>query len=343
MEKELLSELDIKKIIVHDVPKHKKNDYSKRADYSERESLLTEELKLFFRDKIVESINNKGFKVTFDHSPISPIPGTIKLLLNTPTKDFILRSKKVAKHLYDIQTGINPGGIIVLISGEINNDYVVALLKLERDEGAQLKKNSRERRINIVQVKDLMLTQKTKLYKVGLFFLRDNFQCDFDGFVSDNQLALDSAYGVAKFFLTEYLGCQLYGDTKKMTKDFFNISKEFIQRIDDPIQRATYYNHLISYSKRPNKLIDYREFANYFEEEDRQSYVDFLEQNKFDFQTFQKDTELIKSHINKILIDFDNDISIMAKNGDLDRKVKLSYATDGLTRAEIIGKIKNIH
>ena len=42
------------------------------------------------------------------------------------------------------------------------------------------------------------------------------------------------------------------------------------------------------------------------------------------------------------MIDFDNDVSIISKNGDRGNKVKLTNVDNGYTKAEIIGKIKNI-
>ncbi len=76
---------------------------------------------------------------------------------------------------------------------------------LERDEGARLKKNHRSHFIDIESVRDLMLTKKTRLYKVGLFFDREEFNAEFDGYVCDNQLSTESTIGVAKFFLERFL------------------------------------------------------------------------------------------------------------------------------------------
>jgi hypothetical protein len=337
-----LSLLNIEKIIVHDVPHHKKDDFSRGVDYSEEESSLTPDLKRFFKDKIIEATNSRGFKVIIDHNEVSPLPKIIQSLIEKPNKAFVDNSQKIAKHLYDIQKGYNPGGIVVVIWGKISRHNIISILKLERDEGAQLKKIAAKHVINIIQVKNLMLTQKTKLYKVATFFSRDSFQCSFDGLICDNQLSMDSTYSVAQFFLKEYLGCALYGDNRKVTKDFFETTRIFITRIEDPITRATYYDHLLSYMNRPNQSVNSEEFINYLNPEHKQPYSKFLEENNFDFHSFQKDNELIKSQITKMMIDFENDVSIISRNGDLGGKVKLTAADDGQTKAEIISRIRNI-
>ena len=70
-----------------------------------------------------------------------------------------------------------------------------------------------------------MLTKKTKVYKVGLFFNRNDFNADFDGYVNDSQASSYGRISVARFFLSEFLGCMMYGDTRILTKQFFDVSK----------------------------------------------------------------------------------------------------------------------
>lgn len=344
MDKKDISSLVIDKIIVHDVPKHKKDDLSKTVDYSEKESNLTSDLKLFFKDKLVEVINKKGFKVFFDDNNPSPIPNIVSTLNSTPRKNLVEASKDIARHLLDIQSGNNPPGIVVVIEGTVNSINITAILKLERDEGARLNKNESKHIIDIESVKDLMLTKKTRLYKAGIFFLRNDFGVDYDGFVSDNQIEVDAPSIVAKFFLEKYLGCKIYGDIRTETKDFFEITREYILTLEDPIKKAKYYEHLISYANKPDKVINPKEFCvNYLEVNDRQSYEDHLKQHNISTDQFIKDTELIESHIKKMMIDFENDISILSRNGELGNKVKLSKADDGDVIAEIKSKIKNIN
>lgn len=344
MEKKDISLLIIGDIIVHDVPKHKRNDVSKSVDYSESTSKLTSELKNFFKDKLTETIFKRGFKVYYDPETISPIPKLVSKLNSSPREDLVIVSKAIAKHLLDIQSGNNPAGIVVIIEGTINSKNVTAILKLERDEGARLHKNSEKHIIDIEAVKDLMLTKKTKLYKASIFFKRTDFKSDFDGFVSDNQLDIESPSIVAKFFLEKYLGCKIFGDTRTDTKKFFEITKNFILNLEDPVKKARYYEHLMSYSNKPENVINPKEFCiNYIEADDRQAYEHHLEQNHFSTDQFIKDTELINSHLKKMMIDFENDISIISRNGELGNKVKLTNAQDGEVIAEIKSKIKNIN
>lgn len=343
MEKKDSALLNISHTIVHDVPKHKKGESTSQIEYSEKESDLKAELKLFFKDKVSEAITTKGFKVLFDSAATSPVPDLIKRLISEKRSTVVDSSKIISKHLFDIQTGWNPAGIVVIIKGEVSQKKVLVIMKLERDEGARLKKNQKAHYIDIESVRDLMLTKKTKLYKVGLFFNRDEFSADFDGFVCDNQMSTESTKAVARFFLEQFLGCQLYDDTRKLTQDFFEATKEYILRVEDPIKRAKYYEHLLSYMNRPVRMIDPRDFAiNHFEQGDRQSYEDHLGRLNVLIGPFEKDTELINSHITKMMIDFENDVSIISRNGELGDRVKLTDEGGGVTKAEIRSRIKRI-
>jgi hypothetical protein len=61
------STIEIEKIIVHDIPKHKKGQIDLEPNYSEQESNLSETLKKFFKDKVVQSLSSdKAFKICFD-------------------------------------------------------------------------------------------------------------------------------------------------------------------------------------------------------------------------------------------------------------------------------------
>ena len=344
MQKKDIALLEITKIIVHDVPRHKKDDTSPQIDYSDKESNLTPDLKLFFKDKLVEIINKKSFRVLFNSSLTSPVPTIIsELNLSLPRMDIIEPSKKIAKQLFDIQMGTNPPGIVVIIEGTINSKHILSILKVERDEGAKIEKNTGQHFLDIVAVKDLLLTKKTRLFKASIFFNRIDYNIDFDGYVADNQLQLYSMKDIADFFLTDFLGCGFYDDTRIMTKNFFEYTQSYITKIEDPIKKAIYYEHLLSYTNKPDNSLGFNEFSNeYLEIDDRQSYEDHMKLNKFPEDNFRKDTELIQSHIKRMMIDFDNDVSIISKNGDLGNKVKLSSFDNGFTKAEIIAKIKKI-
>jgi hypothetical protein len=75
-----------------------------------------------------------------------------------------------------------------------------------------------------------MLTQKTKIFKVGLFVpTKSEITLDtVEGMVSDEQRG-SSSPGVANFFLRIFLGCTFTELPERITQRFFEAASEFIR------------------------------------------------------------------------------------------------------------------
>lgn len=339
-----LAFLTIDEVIVHDVPKHKKNDTSIPIDFSENVSILTPELRIFLKNKLISSFtSSNGFKVNFDNTSDSPIPNIVYKLNNSEPCSLIDNSKTIASHLYQIQTGVNPGGIVVVITGTIENHKIIAILKLERDQGARIKKNPKTHAIDLETVKELILTDKTRLYKAGIFFNETDYNCSFEGYVCDNQYQNERERNIASFFLQRFLGCMLFGDTRTITKEFFAITKQFIERIEDPVKKTSYLGHLISYVSRPAASINPDQFCSeYIELKDRQNYSNYLDNHNIQRNVFVKNTELINSQIKKIKIEFDNDISLIGTPETIKDNINMEKQKDGRIKTTFTSRMKGI-
>ena len=96
----------IERIIVHDIPKHKKGEKGIEPSYSEQESKLTDGLRKFFKDKVVQSLSSdKSFKICFDVDNTSPISWIANEVLSSDGSNIVVQSKAITKHLFDIQVG----------------------------------------------------------------------------------------------------------------------------------------------------------------------------------------------------------------------------------------------
>lgn len=338
------SQLIIEKLIIHDIPKHKKNEEG-IPYYSEKESTITDGLRLFFQDKVKSALNSdQAFKVCFKDETTSPVPGCIGELLGSDDV-FIESSKRIAKSLFDIQIGSNSAGILLIIKGTIVTRQVCVILKLEKDNGAQLVLDQTTRTFNVAEVRDLMLTNKTKVFKVALIVDRNAFSIDYDGILMDYQINVKDKKGTNSFFLN-FMGCFPYNDPKIATKNFYTYTKEFIDSIPDVLTRTKYIQDLNSYLQMNQNTISPREFANNYlvSTEHKNQYESFLTKSKnFAFEAYTKDNTLVNSHVEKILLQFENGISIVGSNGSLEGKVKLQRdeQTDICT-ATIKSRIKKI-
>ncbi|MEB2776381.1 nucleoid-associated protein [Algoriphagus sp. D3-2-R+10] len=338
------STIIIKKIIVHSIPRHKKGDLTIEPQYSEQESSLPDGLRVFFKDKIINSLqSNKELRVCYNTDDVSPVSTYINKILNSNGKDFIEQSKLITKYLFEIQDGQNASGILVVIYGKINDKNTCIIIKLERDEGAQLELNPKTKSFNIKDVKDLMLTRRTKIYKVGLFVNKSEFKIKFDGSTADLQIDPKSKKEVTTWFIEKFLGCVPLLDPRTTTKKFYDLTTTFIQTIDEPIKKAKYTQDLNSYLQKNSSRISANEFADdYMETNEKDNYNQYLKEKNFRMSEFPKDNSFIERKIKTITMLLTNDIAVIGKKGTFENNVKLEKQNDGNTKIEIISKVKSI-
>lgn len=338
------STIAIEKVIVHSIPKHKKGDFTILPEYSEQESEVPDGLRLFFKSKVVQSLNsNKELRVCYSTEDVSPISTYINQIIDTNGENLVEQSKLMTEYLFKIQEGQMASGILVVIYGKINDKGTCIIIKLEKDEGAQLQLDPITKSFNIKEVKDLMLTNKTKIYKVGLFINRDEFKIKYDGSTADLQIDPRTKKVVTTWFIEKFLGCIPLENPKTTTKNFYDYTTTFIQTIENPVTRVKYTQDLNSYLQKNSQNISADEFANdYMETSDKDRFKNYLGEKKFRMSEFPKDISYINSKIKTITMLFTNDIAIIGKKGTFDKNVKLENLNDGTTKAEVISKVISV-
>lgn len=268
----------------------------------------------------------------------------IRLIINNSDSSFVDQSKDIATNLYNYQKGNNAAGILLIVKGHIAELSICVILKLERDNGAQLVLNEDTKTFNVEEVQDLMLTKKTKIFKVAIFINRIPAGTDYDGRLMDYQINPKNKKEINTFFL-DFMGCVPYSDPKISTKRFYELTRKFLDTIPDEIIRSQYIQDLNSYLRKIQATISPREFAEDYmaSTQHKNQYREYLQSQSFEFTNYTKDNTLINSHINKIIMEFENGISILGANGSFEDKVSFSKDEQtGECRAEIKSKIKKV-
>lgn len=341
-----LSALQIDSAIVHDVPARRVHADSGAPVFSEIDSELTQELRIYFREKIGTSLGHAAFEVGFDPGATSPVPRLVTSLFDGTAPDIVQPSKDMARHLYDSQTGVNPPGLLTAIKGSLEGRGALAILKLEREDGVRVLQGERNGlpTFDIQAIHDLMLTQKTKVFKVGLFLQPAKERDPIEGLVSDKQRGYVPTSEVADFFLRRFLGCVLRLAPEVMTRRLFDAAEKFInESVQPPEKKAKYQLALMAELGSQDAEFRPRGFAErHLDVRHRQPFIDALTAEQVPDNVVRKDTKLVESHLRKLRMDFESGVLVVVPPGAVGEQVEVEELDDGRTHVDIKDKLRAI-
>jgi hypothetical protein len=340
-----LGRLQITNLIVHEVPQ-KIGGADLRPVLSEIESQLDAELRNYFRERLTHTLATAAFDAVFDPATTSPVPGLVGLNLRDPAADFVSTSQQIAQHLHACQTAVNSGGLVVIMRCQLQSRATVAVLKLEKEAGIRVEQTTIDGKatFNVRHLRDLMLTQNTRVFKAGLFVQAGPNPEDVVGKVSDNQRGYLPDTAVADFFLRQFLGCRLVAEPRVATQQFFQAAERFInQSVADPTAKAKYHIALMAELSSERPRIDTHRFAeDYLYVRDRAKFIAFLRDEGVG-RVVQKDTNLIQAHLRRTSVDFESGVVLMAPPEQFENEhIKMSRLPDGRTRVQLEDRIKRI-
>lgn len=338
--------LAVKGVIFHEIPHRTRKDVGSGAILSEVESPINPEIKAYLRERINNSVgSSRSFDIEFDPQSSSPVPGLVRGYTGQPNSaDFIKISQEMAVHLYTIQTGSNPAGLLALVDCELGSNPVLALLKIEKEEGARLQQDllGGKKTFNVLHFRDLILTENTRLFKIASFIrIGDEYDCA----ASDHQRGYTSHTEVADFFLRKFLGCKLVEEAHVATKKFYEFAVDFlnVNLKDDPLKHAKCYHHLVSELSSEQNRIDPKKFAEkYLPLKERQKFMDHLEEHGVSTKSFPLETSLIEPRLRHSLLEFRSGIRVVTPTDGFDEHIKLEKLDSGEVRAEIKDFLDNV-
>ena len=338
--------LQVNGIIVHNIPPRPVRGGGTPPVLSEVESPLNPGLKNYFREKITVALKAAGYDVIFDPASASPVPAFVLDNLGPKTVDFVTMSQRVGQHLYESQTAVNPAGLLCIAQIAIGTAPGLAILKLEREAAIRMQQTrlGGKATFNLEHLRELMLAERTKVFKVGLFVQKGNDLDTIDGGVSDNQRGYHPTTEVADFFLKRFLGCKLREAPEVATKRLFQASEAFIHEdITEPDVKARYEIALLSELSSEDQTFSPKVFAErHLRLPDRQKYLARLEQSDIPPQPFDKDIALVQSHLKRIQLDFESGLALLADPDAFEEHVKITNLDDGRTHVEIEDRMRRV-
>jgi hypothetical protein len=340
-----LGTFHIDTLIVHDVPRRLADGSGDSITFSEVPSQLETELRNFFRERIVRTLRRHAFEVERDPAQPSPVPGHIADLIGDP-ETIVPASQAAASHLHATQTGVNPGGLLVVARGTVDQQRCCAILKLEHEEALRVQQIQLDGQItfDMARLRDLMLGQNTRVFKASLFTCPNGTADGVLGRVSDNQAGQLADGGVASFFLERFLGCRLKQAPEVSTRAFFDATQEWINTLPDPVKRGRYEVGLIAQMQNTDLIITPNSFADqHLDTEDRASYRAHLREREAPTAQFKKDTALIAPRIRQMSIRFKKStVRVSGNPNDVDEYVRINERGGDAAPVEILDEVEEI-
>ncbi|MBV5244374.1 nucleoid-associated protein [Mycolicibacterium sp. PAM1] len=329
-------------VIMHPVPSGRGNEDGSPLEYSEAPIELNAEDSAFIQRRLRQSLSRYARPVVEDKDVASQVPGMVRELLAS-SESLIEHSRVIARDLYLKQKWSSPGGLVMTVIGEHAATRCVVIAKMEHQEGMRVEqtKNAEGRRTYKAEhLKDLILGDGTRVFKLGLFTASD--QDLLDGHVVDDQQGFG---GVADYFI-EFLGCQFRQKPDVVTEKFFKTAQTFItnRSQNDPEKNATYEIALLSEMQSSSTAIQPEQFAaNHLEEDDQDLFLQNLRDAGVPTNTFPKDTTLVKSKIRRMRISTERGADVFAPpEMHADGSVAIENSADGGSLITVRDNVKRI-
>jgi len=299
-----LAKLRVQRIIFHDVPNRPKGAATKPT-LSDLETQIDAKRAEMLRVRMVQVLGSKSaYPVEFIPGTGSAIPTEVRTHTARPcsSEAFVEMSKRLAMFLFEQHTGAISPGLLCVIDVVSGGDRGLALLKLEREQGAEisLREEGGKRTFDISVLDNLILTEGTRLFKTALFIRTGAGEDDFKSSACDSQWTVVTSGDVARFWL-RYLGCRFTEEPRVSTEKWFEATIGFAnEQITDPIIKNDLYEHMYSELKSSRKTVSPKKFIeDCVPDKYRTAYETFLRKKGVPLHAFQKDNADIQTRLRR--------------------------------------------
>ena len=344
-----ISLLEIRRVIFHGVPSRRTGS-SEAPELSGSESTLDVPALNYLRRRLVGALTSNAYPVVFDSSANSVVPSLVLKNLAGANQDFVQDSQEIANHLFQMQPGSSPPGMLAVADCILGRLSVFAVVKLEHDEGARAYPDNSQGHptFRLEHLRDLMLTGKARVFKVGLFIQEGADLSSIDGRVADSQAARGSVSGVADYFLRRFLGCELRQDPAAVTQDFFTATESWLNTsVPDPDKQARYTIAVLTEMRRHVDTLNPQSFAaEYLDLEDRQNFIEHFDANDVPTNIFPKNIDRVAPRLRKVSMDLESGLLILGDPDVFADKVHIEtlggVRDNGLVEITITDRVKSM-
>jgi hypothetical protein len=138
---EQLATITLRHAIFHDVP-NQRGGGGAQVTLATDVTPIDSDRRRLLKSKLIAILgSSKAYGIVFQAQPSSTVPGFVREITasNYSENRFIEASQAMARHLYQVQGGAVSPGLLCVLDMAMLNRHGLILMKLEREEGAELK------------------------------------------------------------------------------------------------------------------------------------------------------------------------------------------------------------
>ncbi len=305
--------------------------------------------------RVTKALGNKshGVEMSINEVNSGSFFQTAATMLHSDDSGFIALSKNLANGFNKALSGTTaPGGLLAIIAGRVGNDATpfVATIKAEPQDG--FKANEQDDYVGMEYISELLLTDAQRFYKIGLLTEMISKPPGLDGyeavnyraFLFDHLMTATETRPAATYFYSNFLGMDIQKSSKKLTQDFFEYTRAFIDTLTvSDEEKFEHHEALRAELRSQEAIISTAEFGKkHFKDSDRNSYNSFMQSKGFPQNAVSKDTDYIHAKLKrrrKYL--FNNDIWISTPPENIGKFLHIEPADEqGITIVKIKGRFQ---
>lgn len=298
--------------------------------------------------------------VTVDDATIgSPFEQATRML-DSEAADFVEASQHLAQSLSTAQTaGPIKSGSAIFVQGTCAADGIqsrfLAIIKADSDQGFYRQVVGEN--ITLRYVSDMLLGESQRLIKIA-FFIEDSerestreptgdgprLPDEFSVKVFDHMMQNSGDRNAAIYFYSTFLKCRLAVNASRKTKHFYEVTREFIGRMDvSQAEKVELHGDLIAYFRSNRAIIEPRSFAqDILPEAHQDAFVRKCRESEIT-QAITKDLELLKGKLRRQSLKFSSNVTLYAPSDSFRDSVRITgISDDGWTELKIRGSIEEM-
>lgn len=304
--------LMIERIIVHRV-------YDKAADKSRRDPKLSAKMIRLSQEaidalqlRLQKALGSKshGIEMSIHETTANSFFQVAAGMMGGSEAEFVEASKVLALDLHKAQLNTSsPGGMLAIIGGRLGAGAkpFLGVIKAEPQDG--FKANESDDQVDMEYIAELLLTGTQRLYKIGLLtevssappvagqYSGSNFRA----FLFDHLMTATETRAAAAFFYRVFLGMDIQASAKKLTQDFFELTRSFIDtsRLESE-KKFELHEALRSEMRSQEATLSVATFAvRHLPDNARQEYEGFMQTRGFPQNSVSKDNDYIRSKLRR--------------------------------------------